>query len=101
MTVVPARVKTLTSTTEIAIGSVSSSETRTRPPRTPARQASSSISTMIAMRSEVAAEHERTDRADGRDDRLGQRVEPVVRAGRGRHEPGDRAASSGSRSSPG
>ena len=38
-TVVPARVKTLTSTTEIAIGSVSSTEIRTSRPATPASAA--------------------------------------------------------------
>ena len=49
MTVEPARVKTLTSTTEMAIGSVSNSEIRPNGSRTPARQASPSISAMIAI----------------------------------------------------
>ncbi len=89
-TVVPARVNTLTSTTEIAIGRVSSSEMRSRGARgRPRRQANSSISDDDRDRPDVAAEDERSDRADGRDDRLGQRVEPVVRTRRGRDEPGD------------
>ena len=48
-TVVPARVNTLTSTTEIAIGSVRSSETRIRRRATPASAAAGRIArTMIA-----------------------------------------------------
>jgi hypothetical protein len=42
-TVVPARVKTLTRTTEIAIGRVSSREIRTSRPATPARTAAGRV----------------------------------------------------------
>jgi hypothetical protein len=48
-TVVPARVKTLTSTTEIAIGSVSSAEIRTSRRATPATDAQARTSRMIAI----------------------------------------------------
>ena len=79
-TCVPARVKTLTRTTEIAIGRVSRSEIRTSRRgdagdggRRQDRQADD------RERAEIAAEHERADRFDGRDDRLGQRVEAVIR----------------------
>ena len=48
-TVSPARVKTLTSTTEMAIGSDSSRDARTSRPRTPAADVSPSMMTMIAI----------------------------------------------------
>ena len=80
-TVVPARVKTLTSTTEIAIGRVSRNEIRTSR-RSDAGDGGRRQDRQDddRERPEVAAEHERADRLDRRDDRLGQRVEPVVRA---------------------
>ena len=40
-------------------------------------------------RADVAAQHERADRADGRDDGLGERVQPVVGGRRRRDEPVD------------
>jgi hypothetical protein len=46
--VVPARVKTETRTTEIAIGRVSRNETRTSRPTTPARVARTSAAAMIS-----------------------------------------------------
>ena len=47
-TVVPARVKTETRTTEIAIGSVSRNEMRTSRPATPATSAPATVATMIS-----------------------------------------------------
>ena len=99
-TVVPARVKTLTRTTEIAIGSVSSSEIRTSRPATPATTAAGRTARSDdRQRPEVAADHERAERLDGRRDRLRQRVQAVVgatapaaRARRGRRRRRPRAS---------
>ena len=45
----PARVNTLTSTTEMPIGRVRSNDARASGPTTPARAASAAMTTMIAM----------------------------------------------------
>ena len=83
----PARVKTLTRTTEIAIGSVS----RSRDPDEPAGDAGERRGRQDGQgddreRPEVAADDERAERLDRRGDRLGQRVQAVIRARRRRGE---------------
>ena len=96
----PARVKTLTSTTEIAIGSVSRSDARTSGRATPRPPGEHQHDGDDRDRPDVSAEHERADRPAGRDDRLGQRIESMDTASASAGRAGRRSSrSAGSRSS--
>ena len=102
-TVVPARVKTLTSDDRDRDRQRQQGRDPGEPAGTPRRHGARAGSTGDDRdRPEVAADDERAERLDGRDDRLGQRVEPVVRGSvSAATSRARKAASSGSRSSAG
>ena len=89
ITVVPARVKTLTRIDRDGDRQGQQERGTGQPPQHAGTPRQHEHDRDDDDRSDVAAEQEGADREDRRDDRLGQRVEPVIRARGGRNEPGD------------